>query len=453
LPLSLTRSDPRLSISATRLSPPSLLQAIASCGGILLDYDYDGRPAAFGFGASINSAPVSHCFALNFNERDPEVPGLDGLIGAYKNCFNYCALSGPTYFAPLIRRAAEAASVGISAASQKYTVLLLLTDGQCCDIDDTTRAIVEASVLPLSIVIVGVGGADFSAMDFLDADGQALKWGGKVAARDIVQFVPFRKYAAYGAGAGSMLAKEVLKEIPGQLVAAFMARGIMPNPPVAAAAPMPPPMMAGPSSGGAGGGLRLPTMMPGGYSGYSAAGAGAGGAGGAYYAPAAASGRVPAAAPAAASAGYLSPPPEDPAPPIAGSGAYSYPPPTSPGSVAASGSAAGPGPGFGKPPVTYASAPPSMGPAGFQAAAAAAPSGYFAVGPQYPAAGGPGTGAAGGGASAYPALPGALPPGFVPPGPPPLYAAAAGAAGSGPSAGAGSVGYGMPSGRHPVKSV
>jgi hypothetical protein len=426
---------------------PLFVQAITSCGGILLDYDYDGRPAAFGFGASINSAPVSHCFALNFNERDPEVPGLDGLIGAYKNCFNYCALSGPTYFAPLIRRAAEAASVGISAASQKYTVLLLLTDGQCCDIDDTTRAIVEASVLPLSIVIVGVGGADFSAMDFLDADGQALKWGGRVAARDIVQFVPFRKYSAYGAGAGSMLAKEVLKEIPGQLVAAFTTRGIMPNPPVAAAAPMPPPMMvAGSGSGGAGGGLRLPTLMPGGYSG---AGAVVGGAGGACCASA--------GAPAAASAGYLSPPPEDPAPPVAGSGAYSYPPPTSPGSAAASVPGAGPGPaaGFGKPPMTYASAPPSMGPAGFHAAAAAAPSGFFAGAPatQYPAAGGPGTGAVGGG---YPALPSALPPGFVSPGPPPLYAAAAGgSAGSGASAGAGagSVGYGVPFGHHPVKSV
>lgn len=282
-------------------------QAITSCGGILLDYDYDGRPAAFGFGASINSAPVSHCFALNFNERDPEVPGLDGLIGAYKNCFNYCALSGPTYFAPLIRRAAEAASAGISAASQKYTVLLLLTDGQCCDIDETTRAIVEASVLPLSIVIVGVGGADFSAMDFLDADGQALKWGGKVAARDIVQFVPFRKYGAYGPVAGSMLAKELLKEVPAQLVAAFMARGIMPNPPPAVAP------------------LAVPAVGP--YPG--AAGAGAGAAGGA-------------GAAAPYPGGFAGPAPGAPAAPTAGAGGY----PSLPGPGPASG---GPSPYPGLP--------------------------------------------------------------------------------------------------------
>ncbi len=47
--------------------------------------------------------------------------------------------------------------------------------------------IVEASVLPLSIVIVGVGDADFSAMKVLDADDVPLSYKGKSMARDIVQ--------------------------------------------------------------------------------------------------------------------------------------------------------------------------------------------------------------------------------------------------------------------------
>lgn len=46
----------------------------------------------------------------------------------------------------------------------------MLTDGAISDIEDTKRAIIAASSLPLSIIIVGVGGADFSAMDLLDAD-------------------------------------------------------------------------------------------------------------------------------------------------------------------------------------------------------------------------------------------------------------------------------------------
>jgi len=42
---------------------------------------------------------------------------------------------------------------------------------------------------------VGVGTADFTAMDALDCDTDLLKDGrGNVAKRDIVQFVPFRDF-------------------------------------------------------------------------------------------------------------------------------------------------------------------------------------------------------------------------------------------------------------------
>ena len=40
--------------------------------------------------------------------------------------------------------------------------------------DTTIRAIVRARNLPLSIVIVGVGNADFTSMNILDADNIPL---------------------------------------------------------------------------------------------------------------------------------------------------------------------------------------------------------------------------------------------------------------------------------------
>jgi hypothetical protein len=50
------------------------------------------------------------------------------------------------------------------------------------------QAIVNASTLPLSIIIVGVGSADFEAMEELDGDTVRLTApDGRVAARDIVQ--------------------------------------------------------------------------------------------------------------------------------------------------------------------------------------------------------------------------------------------------------------------------
>ncbi len=99
-------------------------------------------------------------------------------------------LSGPTLFGPLIMAAAQtAANAKCSQERQKYTILLIVTDGVVNDLEQTIAAIVSASYTPMSIVIVGVGAADFSEMHALDSDNALLSQGGKTAARDIVQFV------------------------------------------------------------------------------------------------------------------------------------------------------------------------------------------------------------------------------------------------------------------------
>ena len=82
--------------------------------------------------------------------------------------------------------------------------------------------------MPLSIIIVGVGNADFGPMEVLDADetplySQRYK---KYMASDIVQFVPFREFAQNP----MLLAKETLTEVPGQLVNFFRTQGIVPLP-------------------------------------------------------------------------------------------------------------------------------------------------------------------------------------------------------------------------------
>jgi hypothetical protein len=69
---------------------------------------------------------------------------------------------------------------------------LILTDGVVNDINETIDTIVYASECPLSIIIVGVGSANFSGMELLDTDVAPLRaQSGKLVAREIVQFVPF----------------------------------------------------------------------------------------------------------------------------------------------------------------------------------------------------------------------------------------------------------------------
>lgn len=157
----------------------------------------------------------------------------------------------------------------------------MLTDGAISDMVETKKSIIRASRLPMSIIIVGVGGADFAAMDELDADEKRcvhvqtvahyittssfisyltspppfptastprLQVGSEVAERDIVQFVPFRKFAHVSLvgtlsnkmtlsswscslpwqASPEVLASAVLAEVPQQLTEYMRKKGITP---------------------------------------------------------------------------------------------------------------------------------------------------------------------------------------------------------------------------------
>lgn len=98
--------------------------------------------------------------------------------------------------------------------SVTYQVLLIITDGEIHDMDKTIDLLVQASMLPLSVIIVGVGNADFANMERLDGDSGLYGSNGAKAMRDIVQFVPFRNIQFDG----NLLAKELLAELPNQVV-------------------------------------------------------------------------------------------------------------------------------------------------------------------------------------------------------------------------------------------
>lgn len=55
----------------------------------------------FGFGG-IYEGKTDHCFPLNFNNEDPEVDKIEGVMEAYANALNNISLSGPTYFSSVL---------------------------------------------------------------------------------------------------------------------------------------------------------------------------------------------------------------------------------------------------------------------------------------------------------------------------------------------------------------
>jgi len=208
-------------------APNQYITAIKSVGDIIQDYDSDKLFPALGFGAKVPpSGQVSHEFFLNLTQ-DPYCSGVDGILAAYHQSLNSVQLYGPTNFSPVINHVANFARAYQHDPSN-YFVLLIITDGIITDFDATKRAIINVSDLPLSIIIVGVGSEDFSAMDELDSDDQLLTHNGQTAKRDIVQFVEMQKFVMGSTWSKEALAQEVLAEIPDQLVSYMQGKNFKP---------------------------------------------------------------------------------------------------------------------------------------------------------------------------------------------------------------------------------
>ena len=209
--------------------PNQYQTAITAVAEIIQDYDSDKQFPCLGFGARLPpDGRVSHEFFLTLDPQNPFCAGLDGIMSAYYNSLNSVQLYGPTNFSPVIRHVAQFARA-YQHDPTNYFVLLIITDGIITDIDETKKAIIESSKLPLSIIIVGVGDEEFDAMEELDSDDSLLRHGSLVAARDIVQFVELRKFVQRsGVWSKEHLAKEVLAEIPGQMMSYMKSKGFTP---------------------------------------------------------------------------------------------------------------------------------------------------------------------------------------------------------------------------------
>ena len=200
-------------------------KAIESCGSILAFYDYDQLFPVYGFGGIPHSQNfpgnmVSHCFNINF-QQDPNIKGINNILSVYRQSLGRVTLAGPTFFTPILDKVIQEIKYDLRNRQEEnhYYVLLILTDGNINDMQQTCDKIVEASYLPLSIIIVGIGNGDFSLMDILDGDKHPLKNSrGELRKRDIVQFVQFEDFKKNNAiDYGTDLTEEVLKEIPTQV--------------------------------------------------------------------------------------------------------------------------------------------------------------------------------------------------------------------------------------------
>ncbi len=217
-------------VGSSQIMTTDYLDAIRHLYPLVEGYDSDKLIEFWGYGALIplsNGKKIkSWDFAINGSESNPEVKGMDGVVEAYTRLIPNIELSGPTNFAPIINKLVASKTQELASGIVKFDIIIILTDGEISDMQDTIDAIVAASALPIGILIVGIGNGTFSNMHVLDADGTKLVSSrGIVAVRDNVQFVNFNQYR-------NNLVKfteESLAEIPKQLVDSMLSLGKMPS--------------------------------------------------------------------------------------------------------------------------------------------------------------------------------------------------------------------------------
>ncbi|KAK1383864.1 RING-type E3 ubiquitin transferase [Heracleum sosnowskyi] len=197
-------------------------QAISIIGKTLAAFDEDNLIPCYGFGdASTHDQDV-----FSFYPEDGRYcNGFEEVLSRYREIVPHLRLAGPTSFAPII----EMAMTIVEQSSGQYHVLVIIADGQVTRSVDTeggqlspqeqktVDAIVKASNLPLSIVLVGVGDGPWDMMKEFDDNIPARVF-------DNFQFVNFTEIMSKKLSTSrkeTEFALKALMEIPSQYKASI----------------------------------------------------------------------------------------------------------------------------------------------------------------------------------------------------------------------------------------
>ena len=140
---------------------------ILNIGKIIQSYDKTHEHSVYGYGGiPPEKDAVSHCFFVNL-KNEPTIIGLNCILENYRSTLPKLRFLGPTYFRYFVKSMIEKVKKSQSNKEQVYFISLILTDGQINDMEETIDLFVEASKLPISFIIVGVGNENFNDMYIL----------------------------------------------------------------------------------------------------------------------------------------------------------------------------------------------------------------------------------------------------------------------------------------------
>eukprot|EP00568_Trieres_chinensis_P013882 CAMPEP_0183320008 /NCGR_PEP_ID=MMETSP0160_2-20130417/65152_1 /TAXON_ID=2839 ORGANISM="Odontella Sinensis, Strain Grunow 1884" /NCGR_SAMPLE_ID=MMETSP0160_2 /ASSEMBLY_ACC=CAM_ASM_000250 /LENGTH=250 /DNA_ID=CAMNT_0025486611 /DNA_START=15 /DNA_END=765 /DNA_ORIENTATION=- len=135
-------------------------------------------------------------------------------------------MSNPKQLRPVLD-AAISRSLRRSQSQLSYGVLVILCcDGAIADVAESMEKICQASYVPLSVIIAGIGDGEFPDLSAMKLDNAALSSpSGNAYMRDVARFV---QYSQYDNSAEEFVGKAAEK-IPNQLVQYYLSNGIFPK--------------------------------------------------------------------------------------------------------------------------------------------------------------------------------------------------------------------------------
>ena len=214
--------------------PNPYQQVISIIGRTLAPFDSDGFIPCFGFGDQHTTDKA--VFAMFDEKANPKGDcGFDAVLASYEAHIPKVALSGPMSFGASIRKTMALVK---ATKPMEFTICLILCDGEPNNKEDTVKAIIEASSMPIAIVCVGLGDGPWKAMYEFDDGTMARKF-------DNFNFVCFNDVVAKAKEAGlsiaAALSKACLEEIPKAVRRVRAKRpSLLPSSPTSPTPPPPP---------------------------------------------------------------------------------------------------------------------------------------------------------------------------------------------------------------------
>lgn len=227
--------------------------AIREVSSVLISKEKTNRFGFLGFGAKIKGCKHP-TFAFNHekSQNNLSVSSVEEATDLYRSVYPKIEPVEPTNLSAVIERLHIMMKHQDKRNYKIYTLLVILTDGDVSDQQATVDKIVECSVYPLSVVLIGVGQNNFEFLEYLESavrtnnateDDKKKKKDkekknskkrlmrlrssqGKDAFRRIVRFVYYQNYI----GKHKELEEAILRDVPRQMTEFYNLMKFDPSP-------------------------------------------------------------------------------------------------------------------------------------------------------------------------------------------------------------------------------